>query len=193
MTVTWPSGHVQTFENLPVDRRYTVTEPSQPVPVLPEAARQAGQFEEVSRAAGLASASREEEADETYEQRLIPMRLNRRGSPESVIVKFPTLDAGTRALAQAMQMYELEVRFYRDLLPHLPDVSTPTCHFAELDEATGAFTLVLEDLSSRTRPGDVLEESTDDECSADLGRARPSPGRIVELTDHRGNALARGP
>ena len=90
------------------------------------------------------------------------------GSPESVIVKFPTSDAGTRALAQAMQMYELEVRFYRDLLPHLPDVSTPTCHFAELDEATGAFTLVLEDLSSRTRPGDVLEESTDDECSATL-------------------------
>jgi aminoglycoside phosphotransferase (APT) family kinase protein len=90
------------------------------------------------------------------------------GSPESVIVKFPTSDASTRALAQAMQMYELEVRFYRDLLPHLPDVSTPTCHFAELDEATGAFTLVLEDLSSRTRPGDVLEESTDDECSATL-------------------------
>jgi aminoglycoside/choline kinase family phosphotransferase len=89
-------------------------------------------------------------------------------SPESVIVKFPTTDAGTLALAQAMQMYELEVRFYRDLLPHLADVSTPTCHFAELDETTGAFTLVLEDLSERTRPGDVLEESTDDECSAVL-------------------------
>jgi Ecdysteroid kinase-like family len=88
--------------------------------------------------------------------------------------KFPTSDAGTLALAlalalaQAMMMYELEVRFYRDLLPHLPDLSTPTCHFAELDEATGAFTLVLEDLSGGTRPGDVLEESTDDECSAVL-------------------------
>ena len=90
------------------------------------------------------------------------------GSPESVIVKFPTSDAGTLALAQAMQMYELEVRFYRDLLPYLPDLSTPTCHFAELDETTGAFTLVLEDLSGRTRPGDVLEESTADECSAVL-------------------------
>jgi len=90
------------------------------------------------------------------------------GSPESVIVKFPTSDAGTLALAQAMRMYELEVRFYRDLLPHLADVSTPACHFAELDEATGAFTLVLEDLSGRTRPGDVLQESTDDECRAVL-------------------------
>ncbi|WAJ43380.1 phosphotransferase [Mycobacterium sp. Aquia_216] len=90
------------------------------------------------------------------------------GSPESVIVKFPTSDAGTRALAQAMRMYELEVRFYRDLLPHLADVSTPTCHFAELDEATGAFTLVLADLSGRTRPGDVLTESTEDDCGAVL-------------------------
>ena len=90
------------------------------------------------------------------------------GSPASVIVKFPTSDGGTRALAQAMRMYELEVRFYRDLLPHLADVSTPTRHFAELDEATGAFTLVLADLSGQTRPGDVLTESTGDECSAVL-------------------------
>ena len=28
LAVTWPSGHVQAFENLAVDRRYTVTEPS---------------------------------------------------------------------------------------------------------------------------------------------------------------------
>jgi hypothetical protein len=90
------------------------------------------------------------------------------GSPDSVIVKFPTSDAGTRALAQAMQMYELEVRFYRDLLPHLADLDTPTCYFAELNESTGAFTLVLEDLGGKTRPGDVLTESTDDECSAVL-------------------------
>jgi len=89
-------------------------------------------------------------------------------SPRSVIVKFPTSDASTLALAQAMLMYELEVRFYRDLLPYLPDLRTPTCYFAELDEATGAFTLVLEDLSRGTRPGDVLEESTADECSAVL-------------------------
>ncbi len=35
MTVTWPSGHVQTFENLPADRRFTVTEPSGARPALP--------------------------------------------------------------------------------------------------------------------------------------------------------------
>jgi hypothetical protein len=79
MTVTWPSGHVQTFENLPVDRRFIVTEPSQAIPLPPEPAHPVGQFAEVSQALGLSAASREEDLDETYQQRLIPMRLNRRG------------------------------------------------------------------------------------------------------------------
>ncbi|HUJ43134.1 MAG TPA: FG-GAP-like repeat-containing protein [Opitutaceae bacterium] len=81
LVVTWPSGLMQTFENLPVDRRYTITEPAGPAPVL--SARPAppppGQFEEVSRAAGLALRSREEVVNETAQQRLLPIRLNRRG------------------------------------------------------------------------------------------------------------------
>ena len=79
MTVTWPSGHVQAFENLAVDRRYTVTEPSQPVPIPPPPAQPPGQFEEVGRAAGFELRSREEVIDETYLQRVIPARFNRRG------------------------------------------------------------------------------------------------------------------
>ncbi|HEY5229037.1 MAG TPA: CRTAC1 family protein, partial [Opitutaceae bacterium] len=31
LEVRWPSGHLQAFENLPVDRRFTITEPSSPV------------------------------------------------------------------------------------------------------------------------------------------------------------------
>jgi hypothetical protein len=79
MTVTWPSGRVQVFENLAVDMRYTVTEP--PAGAAPPQAAVAPrhQFEEVGGAAGLALASREEIVDETNEQRLIPVRLNRRG------------------------------------------------------------------------------------------------------------------
>jgi hypothetical protein len=80
MTVTWPSGRVQTFENLPVDRRFTVTEPSSPVsPQVGARQPTPAQFEEVSQTAHLALESREESIDETYKQRLIPVRLNRRG------------------------------------------------------------------------------------------------------------------
>jgi hypothetical protein len=79
MVVTWPSGHVQTFENLEVDRRYTVTEPSEPIPIPPPPAQKPGQFEEVGRTDGFALQSREEVVDETYLQRVIPVRLNRRG------------------------------------------------------------------------------------------------------------------
>jgi hypothetical protein len=80
LTVTWPSGHVQTFENLAVDRRFTITEPSGPAPALPaEVTTPGGQFTEVSESNGLALRSREEVVDEIYVQRLIPVRLNRRG------------------------------------------------------------------------------------------------------------------
>jgi len=79
MTVTWPSGHVQKFENLAVDRRYTVTEPSGPIPLPADAARPPGQFAEVGGSVGLAFRSREEYYDEAYVQPLIPVRLNRRG------------------------------------------------------------------------------------------------------------------
>ena len=79
MTVRWPSGRVQTFENLPVDRRFTVTEPSGPDSVPAQAGREAGRFEEVGRGFGLDLATFEEEVDETYQQRLIPIRLSHRG------------------------------------------------------------------------------------------------------------------
>ncbi len=79
LSVTWPSGHVQTFENLAIDRRFTITEPSTPAPPPAVEKPAAGQFTEVSQAAGLALRSREEAVDETHAQRLIPLRLNRRG------------------------------------------------------------------------------------------------------------------
>jgi len=79
MTVVWPSGHVQTFENLAVDRRYTVTEPSGAISLPPDAARPPHQFAEEGGAVGLALRSRDEPVDEASVQPLIPVRLNRRG------------------------------------------------------------------------------------------------------------------
>jgi hypothetical protein len=79
LIVFWPSGHMQTFEGLAVDRRFTITEPPGPVPSPGENRPAAGQFDEVSQGTGLALRSREEALDETSTQPLIPLRFNRRG------------------------------------------------------------------------------------------------------------------
>ncbi len=79
MVVTWPSGKVQTFENLAVDQRYTVTEPAGAIKPAALQPPPPGQFSEVSQAENLSWPSREELVDETAQQRLLPMRFNRRG------------------------------------------------------------------------------------------------------------------
>jgi enediyne biosynthesis protein E4 len=53
LTVSWPSGAVQTFENLPADRRFIITEPSSPQGAPAPAPRPEPQFAETSRAANL--------------------------------------------------------------------------------------------------------------------------------------------
>jgi hypothetical protein len=79
LTVTWPSGHVQEFNDLGVDRRFTITEPAGPVAPAPPAPSPPTLFENVTQAAGLDSTSREELVDETALQPLMALRLNRRG------------------------------------------------------------------------------------------------------------------
>ena len=79
LTVQWPSGHVQAFENLGVDRRFTITEPSGPPQAPAEVRPDSGQFAEVAGAAGLALRSREDSVDETTLQPLVPLRFNRLG------------------------------------------------------------------------------------------------------------------
>lgn len=83
LTVKWSSGHEQVFENLPVDRRFTITEPSTPRSLSFDAPQgPPGQFEEVGKTIGLRSEdllAREESVDELTVQRLLPTRLNRRG------------------------------------------------------------------------------------------------------------------
>jgi hypothetical protein len=85
MVVTWPSGHVQTFENLSVDRRFTVTEPPGSMPLPADQGKiPAGQFAEVGKDFGLQLASHDEPVNEVAVQRLIPVRLNRRGPAAAV-------------------------------------------------------------------------------------------------------------
>lgn len=87
---------------------------------------------------------------------------------ESLLVKFPTDNAGSLGVAHAMNMYELETRFYQDIAPLVPDMGLPTCYLAELSEDAKRFTLVLEDLGGELQAGDVLRPSSIDECSRAL-------------------------
>ncbi|MEO6992013.1 MAG: FG-GAP-like repeat-containing protein [Lacunisphaera sp.] len=81
LTVIWPNGRAQFFENLAVDRKFTITEPAgnySPIDV-PSPVQTRPQFEEVGQALGLAYRAREDAVDETSLQPTLPIRLNRRG------------------------------------------------------------------------------------------------------------------
>ncbi len=79
LTVTWPSGRVQTFTGLAADRRYTVTEPSGSAAIAAPPAGPPGALAEVGAAVQFAYRSRELPFDETTIEPLLPMRQNRRG------------------------------------------------------------------------------------------------------------------
>ncbi|HEY4300098.1 MAG TPA: FG-GAP-like repeat-containing protein [Candidatus Didemnitutus sp.] len=83
LSVEWPSGAVQPFENLAADRRYEITEPAD-APSMPPAksARAQTLFHETGALAALAS--HEAPLDESGANALLPMRLNRRGPPLAV-------------------------------------------------------------------------------------------------------------
>jgi hypothetical protein len=77
LTIDWPSGHHQTFTDLPADRKFTITEPPGPAAKTPPPPPLPGQFREVSQAQGLALTVPESFEVET--QPLVPTRFDRRG------------------------------------------------------------------------------------------------------------------
>ncbi len=83
--------------------------------------------------------------------------------PAHLIAKLPAADPDSRAAAMALRCYEKEVRFYQQLAPELP-VRTPRVHHADLDEATGSFVLLLDDLAPATA-GDQLAGCTVEEAA----------------------------
>ncbi|MEO6567791.1 MAG: FG-GAP-like repeat-containing protein, partial [Opitutaceae bacterium] len=78
LVVEWPNGLRQMFADLPVDRKFTVTEAAGEI-LAPTPAAPASQFAEIGDAANLAHLSREIVVDELAQQPLLPMRQNRRG------------------------------------------------------------------------------------------------------------------
>jgi hypothetical protein len=78
MTIAWPSGHFQIFNNLVADRRYTITEPSgSPVADVRADSVSKAQFAEESQARGLSF--RSAESFDSKQQLFSPMRFDRRG------------------------------------------------------------------------------------------------------------------
>ncbi len=80
VTVSWPSGHEQTFTDLAADCRYTITEPDEPATPGPVGRRTSPTLlTEVSTARGLALPTRENLRAEPNRQPLMPMTFHRRG------------------------------------------------------------------------------------------------------------------
>jgi hypothetical protein len=78
------------------------------------------------------------------------------GAPGSVVVKLPSSDGGSRQMAQAMGLYETEVRFYKEVAPRLGP-AIPRMHWGKVDaKAAGRFTLVLDDLTQGSEVGDMV-------------------------------------
>lgn len=75
-------------------------------------------------------------------------------APTSVVGKFAAADPASRASGAAFNLYGREVGFYRELASTV-GIITPKTHFARIDPATSAFTLIFEDFGP-ARPGDQL-------------------------------------
>ena len=75
--------------------------------------------------------------------------------PSSVVVKLASPDETSRATGMALRNYEREVKFYREIQPTV-DIRVPHCHFADWNEATGYFVLVMEDMAPAEQGDQIL-------------------------------------
>nr|WP_237702375.1 FG-GAP-like repeat-containing protein [Opitutus terrae] len=79
LTIDWPSGHSQSFTELPADRRFTFTEPTSPVaPALPARPPET-LFRDVSKACDFTILAREDVRQEANPQPLLPVMMRNRG------------------------------------------------------------------------------------------------------------------
>jgi aminoglycoside/choline kinase family phosphotransferase len=90
------------------------------------------------------------------------LRMTYRGGaadgPATVIAKGAVEAPENRRMAMSVGCYEREVRFYQDVAPRL-GVRVPGCLAADLDNETGEFVLLLEDLTD-VGAGDQLTGAT---------------------------------
>jgi len=78
LTVSWPSGQTQSYTDLAVDRKFTITEAAGPA-IEPPTPPSSVEYTEVSEVSGLSLASHVVALSQNMGQPLLPMRQNRRG------------------------------------------------------------------------------------------------------------------
>jgi len=76
-------------------------------------------------------------------------------APASLVGKFPAAGEESRQAGVALGNYLREVRFYQELADNAL-IRTPRCWFADVDEATSDFVLIMEDLAPAEQ-GDQLK------------------------------------
>jgi hypothetical protein len=96
----------------------------------------------------------------------LTLTYNEAGSgPASVVGKFASADDQSRGTGLALRAYEIEVRFYQQVAARV-SARVPALYFADVEEETGWFTLILEDIAGG-RQGDQIEACTP-EVAADV-------------------------
>lgn len=92
-------------------------------------------------------------------------------TPESAVVKLPTLTEANRNLGDSFNAYEREARFYHEIMPK-SRIRAPRCYYCAFDAKQTSFVLIMEDLSS-LRPGDQVRGLTWNEGVAALHAITP--------------------
>ncbi len=88
-----------------------------------------------------------------------------RCGPASLIGKFPADSARVRGSKYAADAYALELAFYRRIAPTIR-VSVPRCHFVASDPTTGRFALILHDVGSAGKVGQIAGANADQIAAA---------------------------
>lgn len=103
--------------------------------------------------------------------------------PPSVVAKFPSTSAVSRATATQVDTYRREVGFYRDVR-HLVAIRTPAIHHVGWDPHTHDFVLVMEDVRDAEQ-GDQIAGCTVAQAGAvvdaAVGLHAPTWNRVDEL------------
>jgi hypothetical protein len=104
-----------------------------------------------------------------------------KGPLAAVVAKFASANEQNRAVAQGLQMYEREVRFYENLAADVGECC-PRSFYSYVEPGTGHMVLLMEDLSGY-RPGDQTHG-----CSlAEAELAIPAAARLHAATWHAEN------